>query len=499
DDWYETRNPESDVYLITDEMAGRIDSWKTFDDVWMFGYWAYDWADASTPIGSFDREKKLLSPKFVSVFGTLKNDPPFYFFNVLEELDAPGEWYIDREEGMLYLYPTENFEDAKITLSLSKETLIKATGVEYLSFEGFTVEGTRGNAMEIEGDHVTVSGCLIKNVGCDALHMTGSFNLASGNEITRTGRGGITLDGGDRETLRAGENIAENNLIHDWSEVYLTYCPAVTLNGVGNVCRHNEIYNSPHEAIAFSGNDHDISYNHIYDVCTFSSDAGAIYSGRRWDWYGTKINYNYIHDIGRGSYTPNGIYLDDALSGITVIGNVLVNIKGDGMLLGGGRDLDVENNLLLNCHASIVYDDRAIEGAKSGTYWFAYDLDGMWKNLNDSPWKTKTWQKAYPAMARFSEEVDFDDPNYVPNPAYSKVLYNVGYKCSSQNLADEVVRFSDAVLYSGKKSENALKSVMEEIFADPAGKDFRIREGVEEIALDDPDFKPIPFGEIGRK
>jgi hypothetical protein len=26
---------------------------------------------------------------------------PFYFFNVLEELDQPGEWFLDRRTGVL--------------------------------------------------------------------------------------------------------------------------------------------------------------------------------------------------------------------------------------------------------------------------------------------------------------------------------------------------------------------------------------------------------------
>ena len=498
DDWYETRNPESDVYQISKEMAARVDSWATFEDVWMFGYWSYDWADASTPIGSFDAEKCLLSPKFVALFGALQSNAPFYFFNVLEELDAPGEWYLDRESGMLYLYPPEDFENAEITLSLSRETLIRTVGADYLTFDGFTVEGTRGNGIEAEGDHVTVSNCVIKNVGCDALLMNGSFNRASGNEITRTGRGGITLDGGDRETLTAGENVAENNLIHDWSEVYLTYCPAVTLAGVGNICRHNEICNSPHEAIAFSGNDHIIEYNEIHDVCLQSSDAGAIYSGRHWDWYGTKINYNYIYDIGSGSFIPNGIYLDDALSGITVVGNVIVNAKGNGMLIGGGRDLDIENNLIVACGSSITYDVRAIEGAKSETYWFAHDLDSMWKSLNDSPWKTKTWQKAYPAMTRFTDDAsDPDNPDFVPYPAYSVVLNNIGYRCTSWSIGGEVMKAGRVEYYNNPAK--AVKSIEDTLFVDAANRDFHIREDVEEITFADPNVKPIPFGMIGRQ
>ena len=317
--WDEIRNPEPDVYRVNEELAKRIGSWKTLDDVWMMGYWKYDWADGSTLIGNFEEETGILSPKFVSLYGT-KTDAPYYFFNVPEELTAEGEWYLDRENGLLCLWTAEGFADAEIDLSLSLDAIICADA-DYLTFDGFTVKGTRGDAVIITGDGNTVQNCLIKNVAGNALRMTGYNNLAYNNEITRTGKGGIYIDGGDRETLTPGNSIADNNFIHDWSEIYLTYQPAVTLSGVGNICSHNEMKNSPHEAITWSGNNHIIEYNNIHDVCLLSDDAGAVYSGRRWDWYGTAVRYNAIYNIGSDGHSPDGIYLDDALSGIEVYGN----------------------------------------------------------------------------------------------------------------------------------------------------------------------------------
>lgn len=86
------------------------------------------------------------------------------------------------------------------------------------------------------------------------------------------------------------------NLIYDWSQVYQTYQAAVAIHGVGGVCSQNEIYNSPHEAITYSGNNNIIEYNVIHDVVLKSSDAGAIYSGRSWNQYGNIVRYNCIYD-----------------------------------------------------------------------------------------------------------------------------------------------------------------------------------------------------------
>lgn len=170
----------------------------------------------------------------------------------------------------------------------------------------------------------------------------------------------MILTGGDRETLTSSENVVTNNLIYDWSQVYRTYQAAVSLNGVGAVCSHNEIYNSPHEAITYSGNNHVIEYNVIHDVVLESSDAGAIYAGRRWSYYGNVIRYNCIYNIGSEDFTPSGIYFDDALSGQEAYGNLLINIPGCAFLLGGGRDLKIENNQIINAATPIYYDDRAM-------------------------------------------------------------------------------------------------------------------------------------------
>ena len=137
-DWYEIRNPEPDIYKVNPELAKRISCWKNLDDVWMFGYWKYDWADASTPIGSFDKDTRELSPRFVSLYGT-KEDAPYYFFNVLEELTAEGEWYLDREKGLLCMWEPENKDNAEIILSLSLNPVINSEA-DYITFDGLTVK-----------------------------------------------------------------------------------------------------------------------------------------------------------------------------------------------------------------------------------------------------------------------------------------------------------------------------------------------------------------------
>lgn len=494
-DWDNIRNPEPDVYRVNPQLTDRIASWKNLDEVWMFGYWKYDWADASSPIGSFDKESGNLSPAFVSLFGT-KTDAPYYFFNVLEELSCEGEWYLDRENGLLCVWKSDNFEEAEIDLSLSLENVINAEA-DYLAFDGITVKGTRADGISIKGNGNTVKNCLIKNVAGNALIMDGYNNLAYNNEITHTGKGGITLLGGDEKTLTPGNSRADNNYIHDWSEIYLTYQPAVTLRGVGNVCSNNEMVNSPHEAVTYSGNNHLIEYNLIHDVCLLSDDAGAIYSGRSWTWYGNIIRYNCIYNVGSGDHKPDGIYLDDALSGQTVYGNLLINIPRNAIHIGGGRDNFVSNNIIVNPGTnSIYFDDRARDGALNNG-WFTHAHIGsgdMWENLYNSPWQSEIWQEAFPQYQSMTDDISkAETAEYIPNPA-STVKGNL-----ILNKDLQIGDISEAAKKFSHISENKIYSLvsLNSVFADAENGDYSIKD-IKKLRKSVPDFEEIPLDKIGR-
>lgn len=496
DYWETVRNPKGDTYGLDKKLTDRIASWQTLEDVWIFGFPKYTWADASTPIAEFNKDKRTLTTKFVSLYGAIQG-APYYFFNVFEELDAPGEWYLDRDAGVLYMYPLAEMNSAVIDLSLTTNTVIRAEA-DYLTFKKLTVKGTRGDAMKLDGNGNVVTLCTIKNVSGNALLMKGYKNLASENEITRTGKGGITLDGGDRATLTPGENKADNNVIHDWSEIYLTYQPAVNLGGVGNICSHNEMYNSPHEAVTYSGNNNIIEYNNIHNVCLLSDDAGAIYSGRRWDWYGNVIRYNAVYDLGSGEHHPTGIYMDDALSGQTIYGNILVNVPDVGIELGGGRDLIVKNNIIINTNSiSLQYDERARDGVIHNG-WFDHSTTkggDMWVNLFESPWQSDVWQNAFPQYKRFSDDFSQTEiPEFVPNPAYSEIVGNVHINLfkGSGRIEDSVYRFSTV-----KDNPVYYMSAASSIFVDYRHGNYNLKEN-SRIYKDLPGFEPIPIAEIGR-
>ena len=345
----------------------RPNRWTGEKDAWVQGYWFWDWADQRHKVESIDTEKKIITvAKPYHGYGYRKGQW-FYAFNLLCEIDQPGEWYLDREAGVLYFWPPTPIENGKAMVSVLP-TLVTMKDTSHVTFRGFTMEGTQGTAVTISGGRQNqVVGCTLRNLGSWAVTASGgTSHSVIGCDIYATGDGGISMDGGDRKTLTPANHLAENNHIHHWSRWNRMYRPAVIISGVGNRIAHNLIHNSPHTAIGFGGNDNVIEFNEIHSVCHESNDAGAIYAGRNWTMRGNVLRHNYLHHIngfeGRGCV---GMYLDDMFSSADMIGNVYYKVTR-AAFIGGGRDCSIENNIFVDCKPAVHVDARALGWAHAG-------------------------------------------------------------------------------------------------------------------------------------
>lgn len=493
-DWDERRNHFGGIYIMDKATTARLKTWKNYENIWAYGYFYHDWADSSTPVTQFDLEHRSFYPEYVGRYGAKKGGQ-YFFYNVLDELDEPGEWYLDRDSGMLYFYPPRELGSAPVEMTITENSIITLRGAHHITFDGFTLKGTRADAVSFEANDCTFRRLKVYGVMGNAVKGTGYRNLVTGCDISHTGKGGIWLEGGDRNTLTPGQNVADNNLIHDWSEVFLTYYGGVNLHGVGNVCSHNEMYNAPHSAVFYYGNDHIVEYNHIHDVVLHSSDAGAIYSGQDWAGCGCVIRYNCLYNIGAGDFWPDGIYFDDMLSGQTAYGNLLINVRKNGFLIGGGRDIHVYNNIIVNAGFSITYDDRGRDGFLNDGWAVKavsdYEAGFMWKRLRQSPYQSDVWAEKYPLLARMSH--DFSDPHhpdFAPNPSYGHVYNNLIIDAGGSNGR----YYADVPKYSRIENNVAFRS--EEEAGMKPGEYIVYDHSAARHAL--PGFENLPIEKMGR-
>ncbi len=472
------------------EYAGdRPNRWNVEEGVWLLGYWCFDWYEEAIRVKSIDREKRLITFVGPHLYSLKQGNPSprrFCAINLLEELDHPGEYYLDRKKGILYFLPPAGLAGARVTLSTLDSPVILLKDASNVAIRGFAVEACKGNAIEIRGGAGNrIEACEISNTRQLAVYIDGGAgHRVDSCDIHDTGTGGIRLGGGDRRTLTPSGHLAINNHIWDFSRLQLTYACAIYLDGVGNRAAHNLLHDSPHMAAAIGGNDHVFEYNVIHRVCTETDDCGAIYKGRNPSCRGNVIRHNFWYDIGRPLGHGNAaIYFDDGDGGDLVFGNVFFRCGEPGrgsfgtVFSHGGHDIRAENNVFVECK-------RALGSAP----W------------NDEVWKTAVnggldcfWNK------RLLEEVDITKPPYTTS--YPEI---VGFMDPQPGQARISRAKLNLIVMCGEASGGNWRSEPGDNwetnddpgFIDAAKGDFRLKPD-SEVFKRLPGFQPIPFEKIG--
>ena len=369
------------------------------------GYLKNDWFFTITKILSLNQETKVIKLNNKPKYGIDKGTS-FYFSNMLSELDSAYEYYIDYRSGVLFFIMPENtnIPTSKIEItgmmSSSNNPIIQFNRSNNIIFRNISLINCRSLAINLNNvRNVTLDKLNIKNIGFYGINAYGAFNLKIQNcTISEVGQEGINISGGNRINLIPSNNLIFNCKIERVSRIIRTYKPAIEISGVGNIVKNCSIDSLPHIAILYSGNDNLIENNEIYNVGYETSDAAAIYVGRDWASRGNLIQYNYIHDVisnNKNGYPLNAIYFDDCASGNTAKNNVIKNISGYGVLMGGGRDNIVDENIIFHCGIAAVHiDARGVTSInnKKGDGW---NLKEKIENLN---YKSEIWRIKYPDL-----------------------------------------------------------------------------------------------------
>ena len=293
EEWLTIKDVPQDGILAYE--GDRPERWTVKDDMWMHGYWNQDWADTYQRIKKIDTQKhEIYVAEPFNESGYVKGQR-YYYLNILEELDSPGEWYLDNTSGILYFWSPSPIDEGEAYVSLLQELMISLERTSYITVQGIIFEVTRASVINVEGGkHNKIAGCTLRNVGNAGIIINGGVqNGIISCDIFETGDGGIVLSGGDRKTLTPAGNYAINNDIYNFCRVNYVYRPGIRLSGVGNRLSNNSIHDGPHQAIGWRGNENIVEFNEIFDVVAETNDSGAIYSVGDPTSQGNNIRYNY--------------------------------------------------------------------------------------------------------------------------------------------------------------------------------------------------------------
>ena len=499
--------------------------WRQADDLWLSGLFAYGFADDTLKVKSIDTAAQTITLAQAHVYG-LKTDRPFhayYALNLLEEIDEPGEWYLDRGTGVLYLWPPAPLRDAKVSVSLLEGPMVALEGAFHVTFRGLTFEVTRGLGVYIErGTGDLIAACNLRNIGTTAVcigqgvkadptglagwkldlqaeqgiagHVqpvsrelgdyahglygdttwnrnAGTNHGVVGCDIYNTGAGGVSLGGGDRKTLTPAGNFVLNCHIHHFNRLDLSYRGAVNIDGVGNRIAHCLIHDAPQGAILLHGNGHVVESNEIHRACLLADDMGVFYMGRDPSERGNILRGNFFHDNGGSKGATCCVYLDDGSCGTSVIGNVFYRNRGLSIWINGGHDHLFGGN-------AFVESGAAIGSGWDNAQWMGYLRDPLQvlrlrKALDVT---ALPYVSHYPRLASTFDE----GPGVTRGNA---VLSNVSFRSGDFGVGANVVR-------------DNLVTDDDPGFADAERMDLRVKPGLTAFA-GVRGFRPIDFEHIG--
>jgi len=326
----------------------------------------------------------------------------FWIEGVKEELDEPGEWYLDRAEEKLYYMPKPGVDPNTLTIIAPRLNVIvgakgeveKKTHVAYVNFSGLAFGHTTFTLGQIEArvhtdaairlenaSHCRIENCHIENIGGYAfwLHLDSQRNVIDRNTVLNSGGGGVLFTGArfsymdDSKLYTPGKvaasvfpilNRVTRNTVKHCGQlryygggVHLDSRPANMAMAPGNYIAHNYFADlSRNGVFAFRNQGGNIiEYNHIHDAMQTTVDGACIHFATMN--HLNAPNYilnNWLYDIWGYEQKPdgkpkrhlaNGVFLDWATSNTTVKNNYIYNAGGAPIKnIMGNWNLSIKDN-----------------------------------------------------------------------------------------------------------------------------------------------------------
>ncbi len=261
-----------------------------------------------------------------------------YVENIFEELDIEKEWYLDRDENILYFKPEKGVDLQKANVEVAYlENFIKVLGneenpVKYLTFDGFHFNRSvrtfmltsdkllrsdwaiyRGGAVYFDGtENCSIENCTFSQIGGNAVFMNAynRYSKVEGCHMYQIGANAICFVG-DTSAVRNPKFIpygppvsaaeldmtpgpknnkypayctAHNNLLHDFGKVEKQVTGVQISMAAFITVSHNSIYDCPRSGINISEGawgGHVIEFNDVFNTVLETSDHGSFNSWGR--------------------------------------------------------------------------------------------------------------------------------------------------------------------------------------------------------------------------
>ncbi|NQT12522.1 MAG: right-handed parallel beta-helix repeat-containing protein, partial [Planctomycetes bacterium] len=229
---------------------GDVKQWDDLREVIFVVY--HSWETSLHHVRNVDTEACLVELHEPAPWGMghWERQQRYYVENVFEELDEPGEWYLNRATGTLYYYPLpgETMAEVEVVAPALTSTLLSFNGdaskdeiIEYLRFQGISFLHSNANLRRLrnpgQGEiyqpglimatglrNASFEDCTIAHCGAHGIWLAAGCedNRVQGCHIHDLGGGGVYIGGGWGlyETTPTERIVVDNNFIHDGAHLF---------------------------------------------------------------------------------------------------------------------------------------------------------------------------------------------------------------------------------------------------------------------------------------
>ncbi len=480
-------------FKYLDEEPNR---WTTAKHAWIRAYASNDYSCIeATPITSIDTVNKYVYTDGNTGY-SYKNpwSKRWKVYNLIEELDMPGEFYIDLDKMLLYIYPPYSIKDSKIEMAVENDAILKINKLSNVTFSGLEFTQSRYHGVDMR-DTVNVDfvDCKFKNIEGIGLNATGSARIVTGDLHVLTnsygsndacydmnirgcvfdtiGSSAINAGGGNYDTLTPSGNIIEDNFITA-ANMRVINRQALQAYGVGGTVRNNIVTHSRKHALNVGGNNNVYERNEFYDVLRETADAGAVYQGNNQLQRGNIIRQNFLHTLEAAD--PSliagvvGIYMDDNQHGNTIEQNIIVGAE-IGMNSNGGGAMNWIGNTVIdspkpwNWHDAWGGDDPI----STNTMFERENHSNTLELLRSEIMYPELYFKTYPILKEWVETGK--------NPKYFNVFSgNLSVGDGKGRIAAQDAKYATFSTTFGVDNDS-LEIPSTDAFVDPDNKDYRLK------------------------
>lgn len=475
----------------------NVRRWGKAKDAYLEGAFGAEYFFEWAKIGSVDTTAQTVTMADWTQYG-MKNMCKWSITNLVEELDIPGEWYIDFDKMLMYYYPRYPIDVTNDTLEIAvlKDTMLTVDSIGdegSVTIDGLTFCNSANNGIDIfSSPNVTVKNCKIYNMSKKGIYLKNAAkDQITCCDVYETGAQGIHLEtGGDRNNLISNEVVIDNNHIYRTGmDSGDNWCGGIAIgaNTEGTSIKNNIIHGIKNYSYTFGGNENDFAYNEVYNGNRETADSTPIYCGRKLNQFGNTIRYNYVHDCvnaGHSDYTNWGITTGDDWQAGTYITNNIINMGNPKKGMGCGthsRDNIIQYNIImcsktgLECNDRYRYIPNVLESTNGTTQGLIATLTGG-DGLKNGFSTTKPWLEKYPEVSKIYSDIVAHDGRFM-----------VSGNMITDNISVEAKNNIEDIYYEVSTVERNLEFGDDySIFVDPENHDYRLKmSAVEENNLSD--------------